>query len=198
MTEGKWWHLFLLGAPYFGVEFSTSRGITNRSPEDVVFPKVVKRVCTSWISSRKKCKSWRHPEKDSACCRNKRDQLFSLCPPRGDRTRGRVPTLDGGTPSPGGDREAKRVLATRRVLWLLQSRGRTSLFTPNVCICLDVSDCVKLKHYANAHANAENALWLRHNRHYRLGPVNSNTVNSKFHLIQIFAKIFATFLSFHC
>ena len=33
---------------------------------------------------------------------------------------------------------------------------------------------------------------------YRLGPVNSNTVNSKFHLIQIFAEIVATFLSFHC
>ena len=31
---------------------------------------------------------------------------------------------------------------------------------------------------------------------YRLGPVNSNTVNSKFHLIQTFVKIFATFLSF--
>ena len=30
---------------------------------------------------------------------------------------------------------------------------------------------------------------------YRLGPVNSNTVNLKFHLIEISAKIFATFLS---
>ena len=33
---------------------------------------------------------------------------------------------------------------------------------------------------------------------YRLGPVNSNTVNSKFHLIQTFIKISATFLSFQC
>ena len=32
---------------------------------------------------------------------------------------------------------------------------------------------------------------------YRLGTVNSNTVNSKFHLIQSFFEIFATFLSFH-
>ena len=32
----------------------------------------------------------------------------------------------------------------------------------------------------------------------RLGPVNSNTVNSKFHLIQSFVKIFETFLSFEC
>ena len=30
------------------------------------------------------------------------------------------------------------------------------------------------------------------NFNYRLGPVNSNTVNWKFHLIQIYAKIFAT------
>ena len=31
---------------------------------------------------------------------------------------------------------------------------------------------------------------------YRLGPINLNTVNSKFHLIQTFVKIFSTFLSF--
>ena len=33
---------------------------------------------------------------------------------------------------------------------------------------------------------------------YRFGPVNSNMVNSKFHLIQTFFKISATFLSFQC
>ena len=32
---------------------------------------------------------------------------------------------------------------------------------------------------------------------YRSGTVNSNTVNSKFHLIRSFFEIFATFLSFH-
>ena len=32
---------------------------------------------------------------------------------------------------------------------------------------------------------------------YRSGTVNSNTVNSKFHLIQSFFDIFARFLSFH-
>ena len=32
---------------------------------------------------------------------------------------------------------------------------------------------------------------------YRLGTVNSNTVNSKFHLIWSFFEIFARFLSFH-
>ena len=32
---------------------------------------------------------------------------------------------------------------------------------------------------------------------YRSGTVNSNTVNSKFHLIQSFCEIFARFLSFH-
>ena len=33
--------------------------------------------------------------------------------------------------------------------------------------------------------------------HYRSGTVNSNTVNSKFHLIRSFCEIFARFLSFH-
>ena len=33
---------------------------------------------------------------------------------------------------------------------------------------------------------------------YRLGLVILNTVNSKFHLIQTFFKIFETFLSFQC
>ena len=32
---------------------------------------------------------------------------------------------------------------------------------------------------------------------YRSGTVNSNTVNSKFHLIRSFFEIFARFLSFH-
>ena len=32
---------------------------------------------------------------------------------------------------------------------------------------------------------------------YRSGTVNSNTVNSKFHLIRSFFEIFATFLLFH-
>ena len=34
-------------------------------------------------------------------------------------------------------------------------------------------------------------------RIYRLGTFNSNTVNSKFHLIPSFLEIFATFLLFH-
>ena len=33
--------------------------------------------------------------------------------------------------------------------------------------------------------------------HYRSGMLNSNTVNSKFHLIRSFFEIFARFLSFH-
>ena len=33
---------------------------------------------------------------------------------------------------------------------------------------------------------------------YRSGTVNSNTVNSKFHLIRSFFQIFARFLSFSC
>ena len=33
--------------------------------------------------------------------------------------------------------------------------------------------------------------------YYRSGTVNSNTVNSKFHLIRSFSEIFARFLSFH-
>ena len=32
---------------------------------------------------------------------------------------------------------------------------------------------------------------------YRSGTVNSNTVNSKFHLIRSFCEIFARFMSFH-
>ena len=35
------------------------------------------------------------------------------------------------------------------------------------------------------------------NKLYRSGTVNSNTVNSKFHLIRSFFEIFARFLSFH-
>ena len=37
-----------------------------------------------------------------------------------------------------------------------------------------------------------------HKYTYRLGPLNSNTVNSKFILIQTFVKTIATFLSFQC
>ena len=33
--------------------------------------------------------------------------------------------------------------------------------------------------------------------YYRSGTLNSNTVNSKFHLIQSFFEIFTRFLSFH-
>ena len=35
------------------------------------------------------------------------------------------------------------------------------------------------------------------NQNYRSGTLNSNTVNSKFHLIRSFFEIFARFLSFH-
>ena len=42
----------------------------------------------------------------------------------------------------------------------------------------------------------ENCLVFRKCR-YRSGTVNSNTFNSKFHLIRSFFEIFATFLSFH-
>ena len=38
-------------------------------------------------------------------------------------------------------------------------------------------------------------VWYQYN--YRSGTVNSNTVNSKFHLIGSFFEIFAKFLSFH-
>ena len=43
--------------------------------------------------------------------------------------------------------------------------------------------------------------WTEHlyeNTLYRLDPDNSNTVNSKFYLIQTFFKILATFLSLQC
>ena len=40
--------------------------------------------------------------------------------------------------------------------------------------------------------------WLvKESANYRSGTVNSNTVNSKFHLIRSFFEIFARFLSFH-
>ena len=35
------------------------------------------------------------------------------------------------------------------------------------------------------------------NSHYRSGTLNSNMVNSKFHLIRSFFEIFARFLPFH-
>ena len=35
------------------------------------------------------------------------------------------------------------------------------------------------------------------NQHYRSGTVNSNTVNSKFHLIRSCCEYLARFLSFH-
>ena len=40
-------------------------------------------------------------------------------------------------------------------------------------------------------------LFARREKKYRSGTVNSNTVNSKFHLIRSFFEIFARFLSFH-
>ena len=40
-------------------------------------------------------------------------------------------------------------------------------------------------------------VYNRHFRKYRSGTVNSNTVNSKFHLIRSLFEIFARFLSFH-
>ena len=40
-------------------------------------------------------------------------------------------------------------------------------------------------------------LHIFHIKQYRSGTVNSNTVNSKFHLIRNFLEIFARFLSFH-
>ena len=40
--------------------------------------------------------------------------------------------------------------------------------------------------------------WRIKAAYYRSRPVTSNTVNPKFHLIQTFGKIFATFLSFQC
>ena len=44
-------------------------------------------------------------------------------------------------------------------------------------------------------------MWLimiqTHKSKYRSGTLNSNMVNSKFHLIQSFFEIFARFLSFH-
>ena len=47
-----------------------------------------------------------------------------------------------------------------------------------MCVCVDVCECTE-------------------DIHYRSGTVNSNTVNSKFHLIRSFFEIFAKFLSFH-
>ena len=40
-------------------------------------------------------------------------------------------------------------------------------------------------------------IYLLDNSSYGSGTVNSNTVNSKFHLIRSFFEIFARFLSFH-
>ena len=47
--------------------------------------------------------------------------------------------------------------------------------------------------YSGDHENEEDF----QNGWYRSGTVNSNTVNSKFHLIRSFCEIFARFLSFH-
>ena len=38
---------------------------------------------------------------------------------------------------------------------------------------------------------------VKFNRYYRSGTLNSNTVNSKFHLIRSFFEILARILSFH-
>ena len=47
--------------------------------------------------------------------------------------------------------------------------------------------------------DASDTVLIEHSRvaQYRSGTVNSNTVNSKFHLIRSFFEIFARFLSFH-
>ena len=76
------------------------------------------------------------------------------------------------------------------------------------CLCTtDHSDSPLLWHLLTAWRPAVSSLYLPTNIgqarvqdkvcHYRSGTVNSNTVNSKFHLIQSFFEIFATFLLFH-
>ena len=52
---------------------------------------------------------------------------------------------------------------------------------------IPTQNCLK----ANKHMFCNKKLW------YRSGTVNSNTVNSKFHLIQSFFEILARILSFH-
>ena len=51
-------------------------------------------------------------------------------------------------------------------------------------------------HFQNA-LNTKVLLNYYFDGHYRSGTVNSNTINSKFHLIRSLFEIFARFLSFH-
>ena len=72
-------------------------------------------------------------------------------------------------------------------------------------ITLDIGDVlyttqqlnyIVLKHVNWVHINSSSCLFITE-IDYRSGTVNSNTVNSKFHLIRSFCEIFARFLSFH-
>ena len=67
-------------------------------------------------------------------------------------------------------------------------QGSCKLSIPGTCLsCLEILSVMLIVLCVN----------LRGKKHYRSGTVNSNTVNSKFHLIQSFFEIFATFLLFH-
>ena len=58
--------------------------------------------------------------------------------------------------------------------------------------CLDVIGVLHKVYYVQCHRNL-----ILHIQQYRSGTANSNTVNSKFHLIRSFNQDFARFLSFH-
>ena len=69
-------------------------------------------------------------------------------------------------------------------------------------ICVAGSQIVPKPHGQFPHVNSKRLLFCAHdvwmfNSMYRSGTLNSNTVNSKFHLIRSFFEIFARFLSFH-
>ena len=69
----------------------------------------------------------------------------------------------------------------------------------NRSVILNLRDKIDLKSFSKGDLVANSfeveAIYL--SLKYRSGTLNSNTVNSKFHLIRSFFEIFARFLSFH-
>ena len=73
----------------------------------------------------------------------------------------------------------------------------------SVTAAADVKSCTddpQMGHYDlfySPQTEGKTSFWIKQWANYRSGTVNSNTVNSKFHLIRSFFEILARILSFH-
>ena len=98
-----------------------------------------------------------------------------------------------------------RLLKSRRKIFLLKLLSLSALATHTCSMSqMNIIQLFLLQSYyislfycgQDGRPETTTASWKH--LYYRSSPVNSNTVNSKFHLTQTFCKIFATFLSIQC